>query len=350
MKITGGRILRFLNSPDSHIIGLLVFGPDRGLVKERAQTCISAWGGNMDDAFSSTVLTADDLMADPARLADEMSALSMFGDQRLIRVRLDHERPGAALAKLVRQLDVTPDKAAAKLVIEGGDMTPRSAVRKAFEAAGNFAAIGCYADSAKDTANLITTKLGEFNISIAPDALDMWVPLLQGDRALLRNEIDKMITFKGAGEPEGARVSQDDVRKIASGGQAASIDDIIMSAMSGDIVKCDDSFQRATAAKINSAVILRALQRHIARLLEAHGHMQAGQRPDQAMKALRPPVFRMQERTFQQHLNLWPSRTLARSMSQSLSVEEQVKSAGAQTDALVGRLLIALASFANKRS
>lgn len=331
------------------MIGVLFFGPDRGLVKERAESLIKKFSDNPDDAFSSAVLTADDLTSDPARLADEMSALSMFGDQRLVRLRLDHERSGAAISKIIKDLDIHPEKAAARLVVEAGNLTTRSALRKAFEAGGKFAAIGCYADSAADLANMIRRTLTENNVEIDRGALEMWVPLLQGDRILARNEIEKMILYKGYGQTPGAKISVDDIKALAAGAQAASIDDIIMSAMSGQTAQCDDAFKRALAGKVNIAVILLSLQRHITRLLEASGHMQAGERPQSAIKSLRPPVFRMQERTFLAHLRIWPQRALSNALSETLSAEQKLKSAGAPGEAIVGRILLTLAGFAEKR-
>lgn len=349
MKITGSRVSAFLNNPPGDLIGVLFFGPDRGLVKERAEGLIKKFSDNPDDAFSSTVLTADDLSGDPARLADEMSALSMFGDQRLVRLRLDHERNGAAISKIIKELDVNPDKAAAKLVIEAGDMTPRSTVRKAFEAAGRFAAVGCYADSAADLANMIRRTLTESAIDIERDALDMWVPLLMGDRIMARGEIEKMILYKGFGEVAGAKVTISDIKELAAGAQAASIDDIIMSAMSGQTAKADDAFKRAIAGKVNIAVILLSLQRHISRLLEASAHMQSGERAEGAMKSLRPPVFFSQQQHFKNHLRIWPGRALNNALSETLKAEQQLKSAGAPGEAIVGRILLTLAGFAEKR-
>ena len=345
MKVTGGRVARFVDAPPADIHGVLLFGPDRGLVKERAEIIMAKFAPDSDAAFSTTVLTADDLTGDPARLADEMSALSLLGDQRLVRLRLDHERSGAAISKVIKSLDANPETCAAKLVVEAGDMTPRSAVRKAFEAAGHFAAVGCYADKAADIANLVRRSLTDAKITIEPTALDYWVPLLEGDRALSRNEIDKMILFKGAGDDPSAVVTLDDIKAIASGAQAASLDNIIMAALSGAPAQCDDAYRRALAGKTNPAVILRALQRHISRLLEAGAHMETGTRAESAIKALRPPVFRMQEREFIAQLRTWRMTALRKILSQSLSAEQQLKSAGAPGEAIVGRLLLAVAAF-----
>jgi len=346
MKITGARANKFISAPQADIIGVLLFGPDRGLVKERGGLLTKYYLPNPDDAFAATILTADDLTGDPAKLADEMSALSMFGDARLVRLRLDHERNGAAIAKIIKGFDAAPEKAEAKLIVEAGDLSPRSAVRKVFEAAGKFASIGCYAANAADLANLVRTTLNELSIAIDNDALALWTPLLEGDYAMARSEIEKMALYKGYGAEPDARVS---VRTLAAGGQSVSIDDIIMSAMSGNPSECDASFRRAVAGKMNSAVILRSLQRHIGRLLEASANMDSGETPQGALRSLRPPVFRMQERAFLGQLRIWPSTMLRRALSQSLEAEKTLKTAGAPADAITGRLLLALSSYAGKR-
>jgi len=349
MKLTGTRAARFITAPQDGIIGALLFGPDRGLAKERANKLAKIYCANPDDAFAATMLTADDLTSDPAKLADEISALSMFGDARLVRVSLNHERNGAAISKIIKSFDAEPKKAEAKVIIEAGDLSPRSAVRKAFEAAGHFVSIGCYAASANDLANLVRTTLNELSITIEPEALDLWTPLLEGDHALARGEIEKMALYKGYGDEAGAKVTINDIKILAAGGQNASIDDIIISAMDGRLYDCDTSFKRAVAGKINSAVILRSLQRHLGRLIEATANMDSGDTPENAIKALRPPVFRMQERAFLGQLRIWPGRMLRRALSQSLEAEKQLKTAGAPGDAITGRLLLALAGYAKKR-
>jgi len=232
MKITGGRANRFISKPSDDIVGVLLFGPDRGLVKDRARLLSHAFIANPEDDFSTTVLTADDLQSDPAKFSDEMVALSLLGDARLVRVRLDHERSGAALAKAIKGFDTDPGRCAAKVIIEAGDLTPRSAIRKAFEAAGHFAAIGCYTAGLGDIANFVRTELDQYGINVDPAAMDVWVPLLQGDQSLMRNEVEKIALYKGFGQTPNAVVSLDDIKAIAAGGQTASIDGIIMAAFS----------------------------------------------------------------------------------------------------------------------
>lgn len=350
MKLNGARAENYLKSPPADSLGALFFGPDQGLCSERADTLSKQFSENPDDPFAATALSADDLSNDPAKLADEMSALSLLGDTRLIRVRLSHERSGASIAKTVKALDERPGTCAAKLIIEAGDMSPRSAVRKAFEGAKNFAAIPCYADTQTSLASLVKNQLSDLGIRIERDALDAFVPLLEGDRRLARSEIEKLALYKGYGQEPEALVSLADIKAVAAGAGSAGLDEIVQSAMGGDPKAADSSFRRAMQSKITAPSVLVALQRHLTRLHQAASMMRVGQSADEAMASLRPPVFMMNKTAFSRQLRIWSLPALSRAISQSLDAERQMKTAGSPAEALMGRLLIALSSYAAKRN
>ncbi|MEM7727747.1 MAG: DNA polymerase III subunit delta [Pseudomonadota bacterium] len=353
MKVTGARQARFLSQPPHDLVGALLFGPDRGLVKARAAALIATLAPDIDPAFGATQLTADDLQADPARLMDEMSAMSLLGGTRLVRLRLDHERSGAALSKIIKQIDAEPASVEARLVIEAGDLSTRSAVRKAAEAAKHIAAVGCYPLGARDRRAQVKQTLDDIGIGITNDALDLWVPLIEGDHALAAGEIEKMALYKGYGDMPGATVTPDDVRAVAAGAQGSAIDPIIQDAMSGRTDSLDARYRRAVEAKTSPVGIHFALQRHLLRLCEAAGRMERGDSALSATRALRPPVFRMQEDGFVATLNRWApggkGRALRSALSQCQTVERQLKTTQAPAEALTARLLFGLAAFAARR-
>lgn len=349
MKLTGARINDFLKSPSEGIKGALFFGPDRGLCAERADSLSSVFSDNPRDPFAVTVLSADDLANDPAKLADEMSSLSLLGDTRLIRVRLSHEKPGAAIAGMIKTLDAGPDTCAAHLVVEAGDLTPRSVVRKAFEAARHFAAVPCYTDTRAGLAGLVIAGLELHRISIERDALDTFVPLLEGDRRLARSEIEKLALYKGYGREDRARVTLDDIKAIAAGAGSAALDDVVNATMGGKPLRADSAYRRALDSKITAPGILAALQRHLTRLHQAAGLMRVGQSVEEAMSALRPPVFIMQKTVFARQLRLWPIPALSKAIHQSLETERAVKTAASPAESLTGRFILALAQYGAKR-
>ena len=65
---------------------MLIYGPDRGLVAERAASLVTASKVDADDPFSSVRLDAGAVNSDPGRLVDEARAIGLFGGLRLVRL------------------------------------------------------------------------------------------------------------------------------------------------------------------------------------------------------------------------------------------------------------------------
>jgi DNA polymerase-3 subunit delta len=61
-------IERFLKAPDAAVRAALIYGPDLGVVRERAQALAAAATERPDDPFDVALLTETDLDDDGARL------------------------------------------------------------------------------------------------------------------------------------------------------------------------------------------------------------------------------------------------------------------------------------------
>src|SRR3954464_13434920 len=113
---------RFLAKPDPGIRAVVIHGKDRSGVAERAQVLCKAITPDLNDPFNVTVLTDSDIDGDEARLEEALTALSMIGGRRLVRVRLGSEKASidkmlAAAVKHHAEGAYNPD---AMLVIEAG--------------------------------------------------------------------------------------------------------------------------------------------------------------------------------------------------------------------------------------
>ena len=96
MKVPAGRADAFAAAPPEDIRGLLIYGPDLGLVRERAETATKAIAGDLSDPFNVVEFTPSTLRDEPSRLTDEACALSMMGGRRVVRLRDADAVAGAA--------------------------------------------------------------------------------------------------------------------------------------------------------------------------------------------------------------------------------------------------------------
>ena len=78
---------RFVARPDPALPIVLVFGPDAGLVRERAEALIRRSVDDPNDPFALARLDGDDLASEPTRLIEEANTIPLFGGRRAVWVQ-----------------------------------------------------------------------------------------------------------------------------------------------------------------------------------------------------------------------------------------------------------------------
>jgi DNA polymerase-3 subunit delta len=253
--LKGRDIDTFLARPDPARPIILLYGPDAGLVRERADALVKSAVDDPGDPFSMVKLDADELSAEPSRLVDEAMTVPLFGGRRAIRVRAGARRFESAIDTLA-DMGVKD----CRIVIEAGELRAENPLRKACEKAKNAVAIGCYPDNERDLAKLIDDELKLASLRIAPDARDALMSLLGGDRQASRNELKKLTLFAhGEGE-----VTLDHVMAVVSDASELKLDPIVDGAFAGRPDLVESEFAKAMVAGTYPGLIIMSAQRHAA--------------------------------------------------------------------------------------
>jgi DNA polymerase III subunit delta len=255
VALRGKEIDAFLARPDPGRPIILLYGPDAGLVRERADALLASAVDDPNDPFSLVRLDGDELSAEPSRLVDEALTVPLFGGRRAIRVRAGSR----SFASGVDTLADTPLKDC-RIVIEAGDLRAEAPLRKACERAKTAVAIGCYPDTERDLAKLIDDELRAANLKIAAEARAALMALLGGDRQASRNELKKLTLFAhGQGE-----VTLDHVMAVVADASELKLDPIVDAAFAGKPELVESEFAKAMVAGTYPGVIISSAQRQAA--------------------------------------------------------------------------------------
>lgn len=339
MKLGAAQVRGFLARPDPKVAAALLYGSDRGQVRERAEALVGATVENINDPFNVSVLTGEALEADPARLSDEAGAMSLAGGRRVVWIK----GAGRGLAGRLEEILETIVAASTLIVVEAGELGPRDRLRQLFETAGNAVALPCYLDEGGDLETVIRGILAEAGCAAEPAALAYLVDNLGSDRLLTRSELAKLALYK-AGDPTPIRL--DEAEACVGDGAPYLVDDAVLAAASGDQAALDRALRRCFQAGQSPVGILRAANRHFHRLHLAAGRIARGYAPEQALKALRPPVFFKQRPVFLGQLRQWSPARLAQAFEVLLEAESQCKSTGMPEQAVLSRALMRIAQAA----
>jgi len=334
VKLATRQIDSFLKAPSTPCV--LLYGPDSGLVRERAQLLAARIAGDAADPFRVAELPASVLRDDPARLSDEANALSFTGGRRVVRLR----DAGDAATAILESLLAGPPPAAL-VVVEAGDLGPRSSLRLLFERAESGAALPCYRDEGGSLATLIDATLKAAGLSATGEARSQLVDSLGGDRGISRAELDKLVLYKDTG---GGQVTLDDVLACIGDSATGSLDDVAFAIGDGDAAALDRALDRGLQDGANPVGLLRAVARHFLRLHQARGALAGDGDADRAVKSLRPPVHFRQVERFARQLKRWNSAGLSAAIDRLLEAELACKRAGAPAEALMRRACLEIAT------
>lgn len=333
MKLAWKQIEPFVKSPDPKARVILVYGPDDGLMRERAKMMGKTVVADLNDPFNAVTLGAGQLLDDPARLMDEAGAMSMMGGARLIRI----EDGGDKLAPLLKDYLQNPSPQNL-VIIEAGDLGPKSPLRQLVEKSPAATAVPCYVEAERDIAGLIRQTMQAEGYSIASDAVTWLASAIVGDRGRARSEIEKLILYMGADR----QITISHVQACCGEAGAQSLDSLVYSVGGGNPQAALKAYATLLDEGVPAIAILRALQNHFRRLHLTRARIAEGDTTEGAMKALSPPVFFKVEDAFRAQLNRWSMPALEKVLNRLAQIEAQTKRTGTPVETLCGQAILSL--------
>lgn len=262
----------YIRNPDTRFRAYLIYGPDRGLVSERAVALSKTINVDLSDDFNVVRLDSGDLREDPARLLDEINAIALFGGDRLVWLR------GAGNDKTVvdalQAVSADPPESTT-LIIEAGDLKKSSSLRKAAEAGSAAMALPCYGDDGRNIHALIDEELGQAGLSITPAARRLLADNLGGDRLASRGELKKLALYAHGRD----QIDEEDVLAISGDASSLSVDDAVDCVLGGDVPGLDQALTRIFASKTPVSTVLLACLRQFQMVDAMRAHIEGGRRP-----------------------------------------------------------------------
>lgn len=337
---------RFLKSPDKGIRVALIHGKDRSGVSERAVGLCKTVTPDLNDPFNVTSLTEADIEGDPAKLEDALTALSMLGDRRLVRVRLGDPKAAtdkALAAAVTAHADgaYNPD---AMLVIEAGSLGRESTLRKAAEKAAGAVAIACYEDEVGDVARMTREALSADKVSLTSDALDRFVSRLPRERGLMRQEIERLVLYIGPGS--GKTIDVEELELHLGVEPDASLSDAALQAFGGRAGPAQAGLRRALAEGESAVMAVRMASMHLAKLRKINVLQSAGSGAKEAAKAA--GVFWKQEAEMLRQARSWRLEYLQEVLDSVNTADVATKTTGMPEHLIAERLLLEIAARARR--
>lgn len=343
MQLKANEIDRYIKNRSGYHPVILVYGPDQGLVSEYCASLVkNALDGN-DNALALQTFESDEIASDPGRLIDEVGSITLFGGDRVIKIRLSGNR---IITKSIKAILEAPSNNTI-VIIEAGDLKKTNPIRSFLEKSKIATTIPCYADDTRSLQALIKEELTATNIRISQEAAGLLLSLLGENRQTTRNEIRKLALY-AHGKTE---ISLKDVQELIGDAAASLTENTIDLTMNGNIKAALSNFSRSITMGTAAFQTAHALQRHLTMLqLLRHQHTN-GIQMREIIERARPPIHFKRKTIITAQLNLWHSEDIIRAQDHLLAAIKEARIKPQLADTLIHALLLKLSYFAarNKR-
>jgi len=296
----------FLSRPSSSFPVVLLYGPDKGLVSERARRYAEATKLPLDDPFAVIRMEADEIDADPSKLADEARTISMFGGTRLIWIK--NAAGQKKLADAIKLLATEPPQETF-ILVEAGDLKKGAGLRSAVENASAGMALPCYTDDARGIDGVIDDVLAEWKLQITLDGRQLLRASLGGDRLATRGELEKLCLYARGKE----RIDIDDVREAVGDVAGLSTDEVVDAVIAGDLQRFEITFDRVVKSGTAPFLVLNAAMRQFQQIQGLRYIMDSERKSASVVVAgARPPIFFNRKKLMESAIGRWSGESLSR--------------------------------------
>lgn len=290
-----------------------IFGQDESAIADIANQMMAALPGS-----ERVDIESDRIRNDPALLADEASALSLFGDKRHLRL---HFRRDEGLAAVENLLALDGD--ANPVIATAGNLPKTSKLRKLVESHPRALAHICYLPEEGDAAAAVMAHAATTGLKIDRPLAARIARYTGQDRKLAQAEIEKLSLYYDASPQRPATVEVAIFEALSAETGEENVNGLVHQVMGGDVRATGRELVAARDMGVDAIRIIRALQRRVSMLAAMRAKVDDGAQPGAVVKATRG-IFWKDADAFAQQLSRWPASRLANLLRHLLDVEAKL--------------------------
>jgi DNA polymerase-3 subunit delta len=318
VKATKAQIDKALRAPGD-VRFFLLHGPDEAASRALAKAIGEALGADAERID----LSGADLKNDPARLADEAAAISMFGGARWIQVEPAGEEAAEALEALLEA-----PAAGNPVAVVAGALRPTSKLLKLALAAPQALAFASYAPEGQNAERLALEMARAEGLVIRPDVARRIADACGGNRALIGHELSKYALYAGAAPEAPCAIDHDVVDLLGAGSGEGDLSRLVDCAATGDATGLAAELSRLGAEGQEGITLIRAMLRRMGLLARLRAEVESGSSVSAVMASSGKSLFWKDKDAVGGQLARWPAERIAKAMSRLVEAERLVRAAG----------------------
>ena len=303
--------LQKIFTEDAKFLGILIYGPNDGLVKEQIEKITDTY--LIKDEYEKISFNGKDLDHDPQMLNDITSTVSMFFKKKIVIGDTIKDKHLNIIGDIV--LNAPQDTV---LIIRDGNLNKSSKIRNFFEKENNSLSLACYEDDGRSIIKNIDEFSKKNNLELNQDIKNYLLQTLSNDRLVSKRELEKIeIFYRGSKE----KTNLDVIKKLLNDSSSQNLNKMNENVMFGNTTKSSKIINKLLSEGTSPVSLIRSLSNYLTRMQQTKIEMKKGNNFETSIRILKPPVFWKDKDNFQTHCLKWPLRTIEKNLVNLLETE-----------------------------
>lgn len=300
MKASKATIGRTVDQPSGDLRFYLFHGPDEAQSRALAMRLAESLGA------AKFLLAGGTIKSDPASLADEAGALSLFGGKRLVWIEpatKDIEEGVAAL------LEGPPTES--PVVAIAGALLKTSALLKLAETSPRAIAFAAYAPEGQDAERMVVEVARRYGLKMSPSVASRLADSAANDQAIVAQELQKLALYVDASPNAPKELDHSAIDEVGADNAEHDFQRLADLALGGELDELARELAVLPVGGSEGIPVVRSLQRRILMLAPLRARVERGERVDNVMTSSAKALFWKDKSKVQGMLAKWSAANLA---------------------------------------
>jgi DNA polymerase-3 subunit delta len=329
---------RAVDQPNAQVRFYLFYGPDEAQSRALGHRLLEGLGA------SKFIVSAASVKSDPAALADEAAAMSLFGGPRAIWVEPAGDEISAGVEALLEAAG-----AESPVVAIAGALRKTSTLLKLAEASPQALAFAAYPPEGQDAERMVSDVGRRVGLKIGPPVAARIADNCGNDQAIVSQELEKLALYLDASPHSPKHLENEAIDAVGADTAEGDFLRLADLALSGDVRALADELARLLSGGSEAIPVVRSLQRRLLMLAPARARIERGESPDAVMTSLGKSLFWKDRPFVVKMLSQWDAERLARVAERAGRLERALMFSPAPEQEALGEELLAIAREARRR-
>jgi DNA polymerase III subunit delta len=247
---------------------------------------------------------------------DEILSKSLFEDKKKIIINRATDKIVPIIEYLIKK-----DISDVLITINANNLEKKSKLRSLFEKKNFLICVAFYPDTPDILSKLTHNFLKKQNLSISQENINLIVNKCNGDRGILKNELEKIKFFLQSGK----KLSTQNLLKLINLIENFSISELIDNCLVKNPKRVINILNENTYSNEDCIIIIRTFLNKLKRILKLSMDYQENKNLGQTITNAKPPIFWKDKEIVKRQINKWSPNQITKLIFKVNDIEFQIK-------------------------